>query len=155
MRSFGSDACGPDSVTVLPTIGDGNHHRPAAISSAPAVDASQAEQNDGPIGVQERPPSFLTIREAAGVLRVSESTIRNAVGSGQLRAFRFGARGGSIRITRADLDAYIAGAATAPLTTHTAAPSGGQLKHLNASRLLAAWRQQGVLGKQQNKRPSS
>jgi excisionase family DNA binding protein len=93
----------------------------------------------------------LTIREAAGVLRISESTIRNAVSSGRLRAFRFGNRGGSIRIAQADLDDYITGAATAPLVSRTSAPSGGQFRHLDASKLLAAWRQQGVLGKQQGK----
>lgn len=85
------------------------------------------------------------------MLRVSESTIRNAIGSGQLRAFRFGSRGGSIRITQADLSDYIAGAATSPLTSPTPAPTGGQFKHLDASKLLAAWQQQGVLGKQHKK----
>ncbi len=52
--------------------------------------------------VQDR--SLLTIREAAALLRVSQSTVRNAIRAGQLRAFRFGIRGGGIRIGLADLD---------------------------------------------------
>jgi len=102
-------------------------------------------------------PGLLTIREAAALLRLSESTIRNAIRLGQLRAFRFGVRGGSIRISQADLDDYIAGAATAPLIARTPVPAGGRFKHLDASKLLAAWRKQGVLGapRDGNNAPSS
>jgi excisionase family DNA binding protein len=133
----------------FPAATGGNHYSPSGISaSSPTAPAEQAEDF---AGARKRKPGFLTIREAAHVLRVSESTIRNAVGSGRLRAFRFGNRGGSIRIAQADLDDYITGAATAPLVARTSAPTGGQFKHLNASKLLAAWRQQGVLGKQQEK----
>ena len=87
------------------------------------------------------------------MLRVSESTIRNAIGSGRLRAFRFGVRGGSIRIGRADLEDYMASCATAAKPAGRAAgqADGGLFKSLDAGRLLAAWRQQGVLGKQQGK----
>jgi excisionase family DNA binding protein len=88
-------------------------------------------------------PGLLTIREASALLRLSESTIRNAIRLGQLRAYRFGTRGGSIRIGQADLDDYVAGAATAPCQGHMSVgpfpPStGGEFKSLDASRLLAA-----------------
>ena len=134
--------------TFLPAV-SGNHYPQSGISvSPPAVPAEQAKDI---VVAKKREPSFLTIREAANILRVSEGTIRNAVGSGRLRAFRFGNRGGSIRIATADLDDYIAGAATTPLASRTSAPTGGQFKHLDASKLLAAWQRQGVVGKQQRK----
>jgi len=93
------------------------------------------------------------------MLRISDSTIRNAIRNGQLRAFRFGSRGGSIRIAAADLQEYVAGCATAkpscPEVASTAA--GSRFKHLDASKLLAAWRQQGVVGAPRggNNAPSS
>ena len=102
---------------------------------------------------------LLTIREAAAMLRISESTVRNAIRSGQLRAFRFGTRGGSIRIAPVDLQEYIASCATAKPSCPKVAPTtaGGRFKHLDASKLLSAWRQQGVLGAPQdgNNAPSS
>jgi excisionase family DNA binding protein len=127
----------------------------AAVSSRPAGGNSEllsagavvrpSEQLSGSAGGSAwADPGFLTIREAAVLLRVSESTVRNAIASGRLRAFRFGARGGSIRIARPDLDDYIAGSATKPLKSRTPASTDSQFKHLNASRLLAAWRRQGV-----------
>ena len=99
-------------------------------------------------------PGLLTIREAADVLRVSESTIRNAIGSGRLRAFRFGVRGGSIRIGRADLEDYMASCATAaqPAGRACGRADGGLFKSLDAGRLLAAWRRQGVLDGQPGER---
>jgi excisionase family DNA binding protein len=148
MRSLGTGACGTVPVASLPASG-GTCQQSADIAVASL--SAGAKEPDNPPAARSGEPSFLTIREAAGVLRVSESTIRNAISSGQLRAFRFGARGGSIRITWADLDDYIAGVATAPPVSHTPTPTGGQFKHLNASKLLAAWRQQGVLGKQREK----
>jgi excisionase family DNA binding protein len=147
-------ACGSSSAASLPAICD-NCYASDNDSASPSVGINPAEQAGDPAAAISREPGFLTIREAAGILRVSESTIRNAIGSGQLRAFRFGARGGSIRIIQADLDDYIANAATAPAVSHTPASTGGQFKHLNASKLLAAWRQQGVLGKQRGKTTTS
>ena len=90
---------------------------------------------------------FLTIREAAGLLRVSESTVRNAIRAGQLRAFRFGLRGGSIRLSPTDLEAYMAACATEADRVQIAPrrPCGGAFQNLNAAKLLAAWRRQGVL----------
>ncbi len=128
----------------------GGRSEPPSVSSAPAA------ATGGHAAAKDREPRFLTIREAAGVLRVSESTIRNAIGSGRLRAFRFGDRGGSIRIGRADLDDYMASCATGAPQVKTRSQSGGDLfKSLDGSRLLAAWRRQGVLGGPQDKRSSS
>lgn len=95
----------------------------------------------------EPPPSVLTIAEAASLLRISESTIRNAIRLGQLRAFRFGTRCGAIRITVADLNDYTTACATAPpkTTTPGRTTSGTPFKSLDAGRLLAAWQRQGVL----------
>lgn len=94
---------------------------------------------------------LLTIREAAGLLRVSPSTIRNAIRAGRLRAFRFGIRGGSIRIGLADLDDYQAACATTPppmAKAQAGSAAGSTFKCLDAKRLLAAWRQQGALAGQ-------
>lgn len=91
---------------------------------------------------------LLTIREVAALLRVSESTVRNAIHDGQLKAFRFGARGGSIRIAPVDLEDYTASCATVA-KSKTTCPTGsdaGLFKALDGGKLLAAWRQQGVLG---------
>src|SRR5262245_1772869 len=62
---------------------------------------------------------FLTIREAALRLRVSYNTIRGAILAGRLKAYRFGARGGTYRIDPADLEAYQASCAT----THQEPPA--------------------------------
>lgn len=51
------------------------------------------------------PEPFLTLREAAGRLRVSDSTIRRMVKGRNLPATRIG---GQWRVSRADLAAYIA-----------------------------------------------
>ena len=130
-------------------------------SSSGALSANLAPEGHlalGPVAAGPA-PGLLTIREAADVLRVSESTIRNAIGSGRLRAFRFGVRGGSIRIGRADLEDYMASCATAaqPTGRATGQADGGLFKSLDAGRLLAAWRRQGVSGSRQGEHsaPSS
>jgi excisionase family DNA binding protein len=140
-----------------PPAASGNHYSPSGSSTpSPAVSQERAKIAGAASGSES---GFLTIREVAAVLRVSESTIRNAIGSGRLRAFRFGNRGGSIRIGRADLEDYMALCATAARrSVRNSSRSGGSLfKNLDGSRLLAAWRQQGVLDGQQGERsgPSS
>lgn len=47
---------------------------------------------------------FLTIKEAAGLLKVSPWSVRQAIWRGQLRACLFGTR---VRIRRVDLDEYL------------------------------------------------
>jgi excisionase family DNA binding protein len=145
MRSFDSGVCGTAPVASLPAI-DGNCHQSAGISPSSSAGSSHPKESDNPPSARGCEPRFLTIREAAGALRVSESTIRNAISSGQLRAFRFGARGGSIRIGMADLEDYMASCTTAKPKDRTAVHQGGSLfKSLDAGRLLAAWKRQGVL----------
>lgn len=94
-----------------------------------------------------RDGGVLTVREAATFLRVSQSTIRNAIRGGQLRVFRFGTRGGSIRIAPSALEEYMAACQTdAERPVSASSKSGGSsFKNLDAAKLLAAWRQQGVL----------
>jgi excisionase family DNA binding protein len=128
-RSSGKSRLAPEDSVSSPTISAGKTRVQAAVSGA--------QVDDG----------LLTIREAATFLRVSESTIRNAIRAGRLHAYRFGAKGGSIRIAASDLQAYIASCATVPKRTQgrPSGASGGSFKMLDGGRLLAAWRQQGVL----------
>jgi excisionase family DNA binding protein len=132
-------------AAISPPAAGVNHQSSPAGGSAPPNQAPGLAAGK----CQER--GLLTIREAAGILRVSESTIRNAIGSGRLRAFRFGKRGGSIRIGKADLEDYMSSCATPARPTRRAAgkPGGGPFKSLDAGRLLAAWRQQGVVDSRQ------
>jgi excisionase family DNA binding protein len=90
---------------------------------------------------------FLTIAETASLLRISQSTIRNAINSGRLRAFRFGAGRGAIRISPTDLGDFAAACASGrrPPSASKSATSAAPFKCLKGSRLLGAWRQQGVL----------
>ncbi len=90
---------------------------------------------------------LLTVKEAAQFLRVSESTIRNAIRDGTLPAFRFGKRRGTIRIRECDLQAYLAACKSdhspATFTSHSA--DGQPFQCLDSQRLLDAWRRAGVL----------
>lgn len=142
--SYGRSPPGPDSHR---TGIDGNHHSLAGNSAQ--LSSSTSEQPDGSVVVhaESREPGFLTIRDAASLLRVSQSTIRNAVRNGQLRAFRFGNRGGSIRIAADDFQEYVTSCETpGPRRPAKAAGSGnGLFKALDGRKLLAAWQRQGVL----------
>ena len=48
--------------------------------------------------------AFLTIRDIAATLRVTERTVRRWIASGELATYRFG---GSLRISRQDFEAFI------------------------------------------------
>ena len=50
------------------------------------------------------PCEVLTVREAAGEMRVSTETIYRMIASGKLAHWRVGAGSGSIRIRREDLE---------------------------------------------------
>jgi len=132
ISNFQDRACGKEIAT--PVKVNHRNKRPCGegdISHSPSV-------QDG---------GLLTIREVAALLRVSESTIRNAIRNGQLQAFRFGTRGGSIRIAVADIENYTASCTTATRqrTNSINKPNTGLFKALDGRKLLAAWRQQGVL----------
>jgi excisionase family DNA binding protein len=90
--------------------------------------------------------TLFTVREAALLLRVSESTIRNAIRTGRLAAYRFGNRGGTIRISEVALRRYLdESCALIARSQQDKSPSGPMpFKYLDGSKLLAAWRQQGV-----------
>lgn len=94
---------------------------------------------------------LLTIREAARILNVSYNTIRNAIISGRLAAFRFGDRGGTYRIDPGALESYKAASVTGqganrshPAAGSTATGSGKKFECLDGARLAAAWLKQGV-----------
>src|SRR5262245_39067498 len=89
-----------------------------------------------------------TIKEAAERLRVSYNTIRGAILAGRLKAYRFGARGGTYRIDPADLEAYRASCMTTkqePPASKKSVGGGSAFKNLDGGRLLDAWRRQGVV----------
>ena len=61
-----------------------------------------------------RPPeTFLTVAEAADVLRVSKMTVLRIIHAGEMPAHRIGR---SIRIRERDFDAYLRGADMSPWT---------------------------------------
>ena len=50
---------------------------------------------------------WLTVRETAALIRVSEDTVRRAIASGELPAVQLGGRGSSIRIDEAELECWL------------------------------------------------
>lgn len=63
---------------------------------------------------------FLTVPEIATELRVDETTVRRHIRSGALRATKpFGV----VRVTRTDLDAYLAATVIEPATPRPAVPT--------------------------------
>ena len=59
--------------------------------------------NERPTNIESEPNSFLTLREAAQVLRLSPRTLRTYVGRGDIQGRIIGGRW---RFRRADLDAF-------------------------------------------------
>jgi excisionase family DNA binding protein len=96
-------------------------------------------------------PDPITISEAAKMLRVTYNSIHGAILAGRLRAYRFGANSGAIRIYLADLEAYRESCATnvpqrqRQITKPKRQPSAS-FKRLNADRLFEAWRTEGEFG---------
>src|SRR5262245_59207602 len=108
--------------------------------------------------------ALLTIKQVAERLNVCPATVYDLCARRKLRHVRIGGSGrGTIRIDEADLEAFLASAAVQP--DEPAAPQPPRAKgrgasgftNLDADRLLAAWRQQGVLADQPGVRsaPSS
>lgn len=58
-----------------------------------------------------RDPDYLNVAEAAERLRASRQRVYDLLSSGRLRRFKDGAR---VLVSRAELDAYLAGARVAP-----------------------------------------
>jgi excisionase family DNA binding protein len=93
------------------------------------------------------PNQYLTVRKAAERLDVADNTIRNAIRSGKLKAYKILS---TYRIKPEDLDSFIESCrvddsvrATAPLV-RSRAEVGRPFKHLDGRRSLAAWQRQGV-----------
>ena len=77
---------------------------------------------------------YLTVREVADRMRVSASSVYLLVESGRLSHHRVGARRGAIRISEADLSAYLA-ACRQELTTNNPPPAPVALPKLRHIRL--------------------
>ena len=97
------------------------------------------------------PVALLTIKQAAKHLAVSLGTVYDLCAQRKLKHLRVGTGRGTIRIRDEDLDAYMNGATvpseelTTPQPRSTKAGNSSGFKNLDGDRLLAAWRQQGVL----------
>ena len=57
---------------------------------------------------QQQQPPLLTVREVAGILRVSQSLVYQLVEARKLACHRIGSRHGAIRISALDVDDYLA-----------------------------------------------
>ena len=62
------------------------------------------------------PDDFLTVREVATLLKVSDKTVRRVMARGELPSFRVGAQ---VRFRRTDIEAWV----DAQQTTHAHLPS--------------------------------
>jgi excisionase family DNA binding protein len=86
---------------------------------------------------------LLTVAQVAELLAVSESLIYRLASDGEIPCYRIGK--GALRFREEDIESYLASRihgksrARRPRTA-----SGPVFKHLNASRLAAAWREQDV-----------
>lgn len=88
--------------------------------------------------------NLLKIREVAAALNVSYNAVLGAVKCGKLKAYRFGPRKGTYRIDPADLAEYMKNS-VAPVAEERKSERPKNTKvltftHLNADRLLDAWR---------------
>lgn len=88
-------------------------------------------------------PQLLTVCQAAAVLSVSKSFMYELAASRRIPSYKIGR--GAIRFASEDLLDYLAQCrvethGTAP---HPVRPAGTGFQHLNGSRLVGAWRQQG------------
>ncbi len=95
------------------------------------------------------PIDLLTVREVAGLLRLSEAAVYGLCKSGRLPHHRLGQGRSAIRIDRADVLAYLRGskegAAASPAGplppspgARSGSPPAGGFKHLRVDRLLGA-----------------
>lgn len=84
---------------------------------------------------------FLTVKEVAKRLCHSEQTVRNLIARGELECYRCP----GVRISEEQLAAYLSQAQRVPPATSSPRRVQPQpIQHLNADRLLSAWKEQGV-----------
>lgn len=89
---------------------------------------SEAMNGDGATGERNE---LLTVREVAGLLRVSQNCVYELVGRGRLACYRVGSTGrGAIRIRREDVEAYL-GACRTQKGEEAARLPRPRLKHLS------------------------
>ena len=91
--------------------------------------------------------NVLTVKEVAARLRVSQGCIYSLCGSGALRHLRLGTGRGAIRIREEDLQSFVERCVREEkeeVATPRRMATPKAFTNLNASRLLDAWRKQGV-----------
>lgn len=100
--------------------------------------SGSSDQGDGP----PTGPS-LTIKQVRQRLNVSDNTVLNAIKAGKLAAFKFL---GTYRVRKEDLAAYVESCRVPARGPEAKPPAPGPttLKHLDGSRLRAAWTARGV-----------
>jgi len=87
--------------------------------------------------------NLLTVSDVAELLSVSESLIYRLASNGEIPSYRIGK--GALRFRMEDIDAYLSSRLQGKgRTRRPRTASGPVFKHLDASRLAEAWREQGV-----------
>jgi excisionase family DNA binding protein len=121
---------------------------PWSISARPGdVDAQELAKNtEAKMATPNENASWYTVAEIAKLLKVSRSNIYQLIDCGQIVAHRFGGGRGCIRIAKADLDEYLAGARETPSNSLSPRRRGNRrdrlqgvdFQHLDISRALAS-----------------
>ena len=87
---------------------------------------------------------MLKVKQVAAQLEISVSIVYDWIAKGKLACYRFGSKGrGAIRIAETDLAAWIESLKTQkeqPAVKPIAPKKNQIFKHLNAEKLLQAWR---------------
>ena len=86
---------------------------------------------------------LLTVAQVAELLAVSESLIYRLASSGEIPCYRIGK--GALRFRPEDIESYLSSHIHGKQRTRRSRTTSGPVfKHLDASRLSAAWREQGI-----------
>jgi excisionase family DNA binding protein len=80
------------------------------------------------VGLLEGCEMYLTVREVADRLRISQSSVYLLIESGRLAHHRLGARRGAIRVSEDDLAAYLAENRQDHRRESPSSPTGGRVK---------------------------
>ena len=85
---------------------------------------------------------LLTVNDVAEILAVSPSLIYRLAAEGELPSYRLGK--GALRFCQEDIESYLSSCLKGKRARKPRTTSGPVFKHLDASRLAEAWREQGV-----------